>query len=259
MVFITDLTFIDQAERPFDGVVAYWDMTKSEGTSTETDFSQIFTYTDAEAGKDISTVIAPSNYPKLRPYYLDPDNLIINPKQSYTDSHTSELLVKTLLVDPYTPIHVYSGILPIKSLTIPNWSIQQALKNMTAFFCMGPLLLTKDVPSVYDSSKPLTPESWLDSQARTTSDDKPEQIKLPVAGGKGVWNWLQPYMVEGTPPPQQGGNAPPPETRYNSLAVGNEDGRIRQDPAPYTLVEGYLQLAKPLVPVDPETGVAKDQ
>jgi hypothetical protein len=37
------------------------------------------------------------------------------------------------------------------------------------------------------------------------------------------------------------------------LGVGNEDGKLRLDPAPYTFVEGFLQLARPLVtiPVPP--------
>lgn len=39
-------------------------------------------------------------------------------------------------------------------------------------------------------------------------------------------------------------------TKYNSLSVGPEDGRFRLDPAPYTFVEGYLQLARPLVQPD---------
>ena len=33
-------------------------------------------------------------------------------------------------------------------------------------------------------------------------------------------------------------------TRYNALEIGEEDGRIRNETGPYTLVEGYLQLVR---------------
>jgi hypothetical protein len=40
-------------------------------------------------------------------------------------------MVKTVLMDPYTPIHLYSGILPIKSLQLPLWTMQKPMKNMS--------------------------------------------------------------------------------------------------------------------------------
>ena len=40
------------------------------------------------------------------------------------------------------------------------------------------------------------------------------------------------------------------ETKFNALGVDQEDTRIRKDPAPYTFVEGYLQLARPLLSED---------
>jgi hypothetical protein len=40
-------------------------------------------------------------------------------------------LVKTLLIDPYTPLHLYSAILPIKSLKLPGWSLEGAMRNMS--------------------------------------------------------------------------------------------------------------------------------
>lgn len=36
-------------------------------------------------------------------------------------------------------------------------------------------------------------------------------------------------------------------TKYMSLSVAQDDGKLRTDPAPYTLVEGFLQLATPIV------------
>ena len=58
------------------------------------------------------------------------------------------------------------------------------------------------------------------------------------ADEKRMWNWLQPYVDE-----QGSGDRPV----YNALEVGPEDGRLRADEGPYTMVEGFLQLARPLI------------
>jgi len=58
-----------------------------------------------------------------------------------------------------------------------------------------------------------------------------------------MWNWLQPYPNPDSLTAKEGEEAPP---LYNSFEVGAEDGLLRDDPAPYTLLEGFLQLARPL-------------
>lgn len=78
-----------------------------------------------------------------------------------------------------------------------------------------------------------------------------------------MWNWLQPYVDltrtskaigprTQTQPAEVGSEAQAlldtlPRPLYNSLEIGQEDGRLRNDPGPYTMVEGYLQLARPLI------------
>lgn len=59
------------------------------------------------------------------------------------------------------------------------------------------------------------------------------------------WKWLQPYYVSSDP------TKPPDTTRYMSLSVGQDDGKLRTDPAPYTLIEGFLQLAAPILGQSP--------
>lgn len=262
---------IGDAERPFDGVLAYWD------TDVQDPFANIFTYfPDPNPKKQdgIRIEIVPENYPKLHPYFLDPSDFKEDTKfkQAYTDN----LTIKTVLMDPYTPIHLYSGMLPIKNLQLPTWPLQKAMKNMTAFITLGPLLITKDVPKQWDKSHPLKPDTWLTMQKEATTTETVPPINLPIAGGKGMWNWLQPYSVPlADPPPlppppplpdddltpadlipvapRPDPNLPGNETHYNALEIGHEDGRLRIDPAPYTFVEGFLQLARPLVkiPVPP--------
>ena len=60
------------------------------------------------------------------------------------------------------------------------------------------------------------------------------------------WKWLQPYYDD---------THPTTETRYMSLSVGQDDGKLRTDPAPYTLIEGFLQLAAPIVGQKPDVVV----
>jgi hypothetical protein len=58
-----------------------------------------------------------------------------------------------------------------------------------------------------------------------------------------MWNWLQPYPNPANPPATGTDPAPP---LYNPFELGNEDGLLRDDPAPYTLLEGFSQLTRPL-------------
>lgn len=87
--------------------------------------------------KGVGRLIEPQTFPQLTPYFLHPDAIrdTDSSEFAYTQQHTAKLMVKTLLVDPYVPIHLYSGILPIKALQLPAWTIQQALKNMSTFPC----------------------------------------------------------------------------------------------------------------------------
>lgn len=117
---------IGDFERPFDGVVAYWD---TDPVTTSTDYGSLWAYSESDVTKGISKLIEPNTYPTLTPYFKHPGQ--ISDAESFTQQHTSELMVKTLLIDPYTPIHLYSGILPIKSLQLAGWTIQNALKNMS--------------------------------------------------------------------------------------------------------------------------------
>lgn len=102
-------------------------------------------------------------------------------------AHAAQLLVKTLLIDPFAPVHLYSAILPIKSLQLPAWTLSEPMRNMTAFFSMGPLLLTRDVPKTFDADREASASSWLDPSMQQPNQTRPdgEDIKMSVAGTKG--------------------------------------------------------------------------
>jgi hypothetical protein len=122
-------------DRPFDGVVCYWDVNK---TTKTTDYEVIYTYFpkhDIVKDVDVNTPervkIEPENFPTVTPYHPDPVPFKDKVDPGLRKDQISRLLVKTLLVDPYTPIHFYSGILPIKSIQVPEWSLQLGLKKMS--------------------------------------------------------------------------------------------------------------------------------
>lgn len=284
--------FSTQWSRPFDGVVCYWDT--DNGKTGRTAFDKIYTYFPQEDAVLPRISIQPENFPKLIPYFIDPK--AFNGGTGMAQAQAAEFTITTMLIDPYTPVHLYSGILPIKSLQLPGWTLEIAMKNMSkilievlreafadsaaaAFFTVGPLLLTVDVPKLYDKKHPLTASSWIDQQNDPTLSPEQPVIKIPIAGGKGygflpwtfslltrtssMWNWLQPYVdlkrtniaIRPSPmqPPEVSSEAQAlldtlPRPLYNSFEVGQEDGRLRNDPGPYTMVEGFLQLARPLIP-----------
>lgn len=313
---------IGDAYRTFDGVVGFFRSdNKTNGT---TDWSKMLTYfTSTAASQNIKTVqISPSNFPILKPTYIDATdpNFTVkgiskdvpgpNKYKSYIEARTAQYVITTMLIDPYTPLHAYSPMLPITSLKLPPWTVQAAFKRMTAFFRMGPNLLSSDVPTQYDATRPLDATTWLQAQnvANPTSTDLPPttsssgavstappalpsapaaasastptpapapgatastsatntqtpSIRLPISGKKGLWQWLQPYDVAPSPPASASTGATgtsaaatPNVTRFNALGVGQEDTAIRNDPAPYTFVEGYLQLARPLLSSDVSSG-----
>jgi hypothetical protein len=120
---------VAQAERPFDGLVCYWDT--DNGTTGNTNFNPIYTYFSDATGKTTAprTMIDPTTFPSLTPYFIDPSTF--TSQLSLLAAQAAKFMVKTLLVDPYTPFHLYSGILPIKSLQLPAWSLDAAMRNMS--------------------------------------------------------------------------------------------------------------------------------
>ena len=93
------------------------------------------------------------------------------------------------------------------------------MEKISAFFHLGPILITRDVPSGYDETKPLTAETWMQSQREKETEQATARIRLPIGGcKKGVWEWLQPYRVTSDDGLEQ-------ERKYNAFDVG-EDGKF---------------------------------
>jgi hypothetical protein len=282
---------IGDYSRPFDGLVAYFDMQESPRTPSsnpdipltteQINLETIHTYflsRDASShlpsnsdkrvpiGLSRTGTQLPSSYPTVTPYHIDPlpnwssqppQSDIRNPYPDFLAEHHKRLYIKSVLIDPYTPIHIYSPILPVKSLQLPAWTVQAACRKMTAFFHLGPMLITRDVAPFeqvqgavaditggaggdvpVDPTPPVAPST--DPHVPPALSPAPPSISIPMSV-KNKWRWLQPYVR---------GEGEEKRTEFGSLPVVEEDGRPRFGPAPYTAVEGYLQLLEGIVKPD---------
>ena len=229
-------------KRSYDGLVGYF-KTREPAKQEKDNYLKLdrcYTFfgvddkTPQPAGSPLHK-IAPENYPVLEPYFIDPET---------HDAHTMEekriaMLAKNTfgaIVDPFNPVHAYTGILPIQPLKLPPWTWQDAMNKMTAFFHIGPLNTTKDVPELTKEvrEKVLTQKSDLKNPAAIVNDG----IGLP-AMGSADWAWLQPYSVPG-----QGDKE---ETIFVPLGLAGAETKPKFEEGPYTTVEGYLQLRQPIV------------
>jgi hypothetical protein len=210
-------------------------------------------------------------YPTVTPYWIDPDSSKIDPQTTDTKpadfnmdatfqiEHYKRYHVKAVIMDPFTPIHLYSPILPITTLKLPSWTVQDACRKMTAFFHLGPMLVTRDVPT-YATLKRFNLLATADTQGGAggqvpvptlgktdTGFDKdgnklplpdPPSIAIPMSV-KDKWRWLQPYDKN-----QTGEQEP---TTFGSLPLVEDDGKPKLPPGPYVATEGYLQLLEGIV------------
>lgn len=322
------------ADRVYDGLVGFFGPADNfENFGDELNLNTVYTY--YPSGDPPTEMIQPENYPSVKPYHLnlnavdEPDLLINKVDDNSTpdavqaaadelaEKHWAKMKIAGVLFDPFSKLHIYSGILPIQSLQLPPWSLQAAMQSMTAFFSMGPLLITTpDLQKQYNPKRNLTKDINLLSlkEVEDTSDDKPVEGKPPPPlKFKGIpipaiqsaeWNWLQPFarvpdttsQADSAPsatenasstvakPVSGGGNnassgsrnnlsgtgdtssgsvstaggnvqsagatpgkLPTKETHWNPFVITHLDNKPKFEKGPYTAIEGYLQLKKPIM------------
>ncbi|KAF5705177.1 hypothetical protein FMUND_12200 [Fusarium mundagurra] len=218
--------------------------------------------------------ILPNKKIPLGAFYISPENddndrfTELMPS-TYVRRRNLELAVRGVLLDPFSPIHTYSGIVPVQELVLPAWTWQRALANIKAFFHLGPLVVTKDVPSA------IAPGRELQSETPVVLPDVDSKNGLGAVAlpglGNGDWAWLQPYYpsskgLAGAEEEDSNSNETDGESsdgscvstkknntekdpddplrkpleRYTALPVKAEDEHVRYEPGPYTAIEGYL-------------------
>ncbi|USW53093.1 hypothetical protein Slin15195_G064120 [Septoria linicola] len=262
---------VGDRDRAYDGLVCLF---KQKGDARavpghEIDLSTMITY--YPAGKDRSTTaLDRSQYFDLNPYHVSSRSYKLDQRDPLAatkeinlamNDHYSQFTRLGALIDPFAKIHAYSGILPITTLQLPSWTLQSAMQRMTAFFRMGPLIVTTpDVQSRYDASRDLSTESnvlELVAAAKPLAPAPATGAVPPVEVFSGIplpalasadWNWLQPYAMK---PAESSGDSTgatkEKAQHWNPFPIASLDNKPRFEAGPYTAVEGFLQLKRPVM------------
>jgi hypothetical protein len=220
-------------DRVYDGLVGYFEgiaqpdsdpLTQGPPVGAEFELKSLYTYFPAD-GPTVDINNGP--YETVYPYFfssagVDPATLMLK--------HTRKMKVISAIIDPYTPIHGYSGILPIQSLRPPSWAVQAGLKNMSTFFSVGPLVLT--TPDILTRSKERLSSQTkaVDQGVSVPPNTVPPGTGVPIPVAKTAeWMWLQPVLEAQA-------------TEWAPLGIEASDEKPAWEPGPYTAIEGYLQI-----------------
>ncbi|KAH8702269.1 hypothetical protein BGW36DRAFT_458996 [Talaromyces proteolyticus] len=225
-------------DRAYDGLVGYFNVTENTEKGNDFKLDDCFTYFGVDKKYGLSDTaplrkIEAANYPSFQAFYTDP-----NKDATSIQRERNQQLGRNVygaIMDPFTAVHAYSGILPSKAVKLPPWTWQTALSRMTAFFHAGPLVITKDVPN-FDESHTL----HADYNLEKVDIVRPSPVAVPGMDAKD-WTWLQPYSH----PVKK--DEPAEETSFMPLGLIDSDQRPRFEDPPYTAIEGYLQLRKPIL------------
>ncbi|KAK6860468.1 hypothetical protein PG995_004104 [Apiospora arundinis] len=235
---------LGDADAAYDGLVGYFD-TKAPG-SDALDLGHVRTFfapqkETLEPLKRLDT----DTYPVFTPFWeapfptespYDDPTRVVSPER-FVDRRNARMSVFGAIVDPFTPVHAYSSILPPVALTLPPWTWQKAMNTMTAFFHAGPLTLPlNDVPG-FDKDHVLT---------KDTARDRPDRdLPLPSLGA-GAWSWFQPYAESAAPATPGGDSAPQPVFNAFGIEKMGDLNKPGFQKGPYTVIEGYFQLRNPI-------------
>ncbi|KAL9610371.1 MAG: hypothetical protein Q9167_004911 [Letrouitia subvulpina] len=259
---------LGDVDRTFDGLVGYFNSaTAATGSLTGTpaasdlDLSSIYTYYPSNASPlpdDPRVRISAStgNFPLFTPYF--------NPAGKAGDpivDQATNMQVFGVIMDPFLPIHAYSVILPNKALSLPNWTVQEALRKINAFWRIGPMLVGTDMPQTYDPTRALDTDSVdlgvVSSGAKEATDptETLPKVALPLpapvasaSGANAMYRYLQPYVVPIID--QATGANLGNRTEYNvfgisgDAAAGADAAQARLPDGPYTAIEGYAQIVQ---------------
>jgi hypothetical protein len=272
-------------DRNFDGLIGFFCTAQNLGKPVlkepqgDWDLSRLYTYLmdDYDATKNDPRVSLGDgkNFPIFTPYYLDPVKSASQNGIPLESDHASKLHQYCMLIDPFLPVHAYTAILPNQPLQLPHFVVEKALRKMTAFWRIGPILIPGDVAD-FDPARPLQADYTKVLQVDPNTKVQPPSISLPVAsaavaqaekdGSGGGFRYLQPYygwindpahpqgpvgevsnpISAGTDP-----KPPAPQTYFNASKVVSDAAMggaatLKLQDGPYTMVEGYLQIAQPL-------------
>lgn len=220
--------FGNQASRE-DGVIGYFKTIPATDSSGSIDY------------KNFYSVVAPD---EEKQQYVHP----IGPWGNSTGNYLSLPLGNeaktdiTLLVDPRATIHATTGILPVKTLQLPQRFVHQALASMEISFKVGPLLSKiKPVPaSQVAPAQPAVPTASGAATATATNSTAgsgpaaalAEALSyLPISEKNGAWSWWEKTLLAQSADPA-----------WKEYALIDATTTANPSGGPATLREGYLQF-----------------
>ena len=233
---ISDYRFpikLGDKDRNYDGLLGFFNCDKT--SRGEMDFTQFYTYFTPKNCPNSIKPIEPDSHmfaAFYTPPYLDGK---VRDAKVIAQEHSKQLQAVAMLVDPFTPVHAYSGFHPPMKLEIPHWVVEKTMKDITSFFRVGPLIIPQDIPA-YDSKRKLTSGASLDN-----IPDAPKDVPGLPAPRAAVadWAWLQPYFNNDQ-------SATINSLTYNPFPVTAVPKELGLEAPPYTAVDGYLYQKRPI-------------
>jgi hypothetical protein len=218
----------------YDGLLGYWkscgidDHDMIAGDSLDLKKLYTFHYTQRPTyTKNQVVPIDASQHTPLYPYWENPDDY--TQPLNYHVANCKKMAVFGAIVDPFTPVHGYTGsVLPVRELKLAPWTWQRAFEKMNVFFHMGPMLVTQDVPEHHAPAQ--------GGGAALSGEEKKYEVKIPALA-TAKWEWLQPY-------PKEGGTQLEEWIEYEHFDVGAMEEKIMFEETRSVAIEGYLQVKK---------------
>ncbi|CAI4214895.1 unnamed protein product [Parascedosporium putredinis] len=219
-------------ERGFDGLVGYFPCRRDLGKEAKVkdlglDLSTLSShYAPAATASETPAPVTRPAHISLPAFWESPEG-VARTADAYAEARNGHLA-------------------PVRELSLPAWTWQDAMARMKAFFHAGPLVVAADVPKAIISGRQLQPGTPV---VVPKIDDAVKPVKLPAVAG-GDWAWLQPYMEEDKAEKDPGSKADSPgggggggdETsvveKFMPLPVEVSDERARFESGPYTALEG---------------------
>ncbi len=174
----------------------------------------------------------------LRPYFIDPLAATVD---EYSYLRNQVMSVFAAIVDPFSDIFGYSMVLPPRKLQIPRWTIEKAMKQITPFMSVGPVLVPGDIPDpqLLQTAQLGSSTNGINGAAPAAKKDDKDPPTIPAhIPADGRWAWLQPVAVDD--------NAE--EVEYLKINVRGQESKFQELDGPHTAVGGYLQLTTQPLP-----------
>jgi hypothetical protein len=189
-----------------------------------------------------------AHFPRFKPYFIDPTQYDVKSTIDFARAHHAQLQAFAAIIDPFQTVHGFSGFLPVTTLQVPPWALQNALKNMGTFFRAGPLLIPRDVPSTTVASAPTAPATAPATAAVATTPSTteppapaPRPPTLPIdAPPQGKWIWMQ------TMTQNSSGDTAAAKVDNQEFELAPTTQEFAVPDGPQTAVEGFLRLRQTL-------------